>query len=62
MIRVKGFANENDNWYEINATKKEISVNPISHGQDVIIVIGEDLDRNEIDRCFLARFSTIKTI
>ncbi len=61
VIRVKGFANENDNWYEINATKKEISVNPISHGQDVIIVIGEDLDRNEIDRCFLARFSTIKT-
>lgn len=61
VIRVKGFANENDNWYEINATKKELSVKPISDGQDVIIVIGENLDRNKIDNCFSARFSTIKT-
>lgn len=61
VIRVKGFANENDNWYEINATKKELLVNPISKGQDVIIVIGEGLDRKEIDKCFSARFSTIKT-
>ncbi len=61
VIRVKGFAKDNDNWYEINATEKEISVNPIAHGQDVIIVIGEDLDRKEIDKCFSARFSTIKT-
>ncbi|MBQ9234119.1 MAG: GTPase (G3E family) [Lachnospiraceae bacterium] len=61
ISRVKGFAKDESIWYEINATEKELSVNSISNGQDVIIVIGENLDKREIDRCFSARFSTIKT-
>ena len=61
ISRVKGFTKDENIWYEINATEKELSVNSISNGQDVIIVIGENLDKKEIDRCFSARFSTIKT-
>ena len=44
IIRIKGFFKENDKWYEVNAIKKKTSINEIWEGQDVIIVIGENLN------------------
>ena len=38
------FFKENDKWYEVNAIKKKTSINEIQEGQDVIIVIGENLN------------------
>ncbi|MBQ9610769.1 MAG: GTPase (G3E family) [Lachnospiraceae bacterium] len=61
VMRVKGFAQKEEKWYEINATEQGINVNAISVGQDVIIVIGEHLVRERIDNYFTARYSTIKT-
>lgn len=52
IIRIKGFYNDNTVWYEFNATKNELSINPISEGQDVIIVIGSELNRELIDNIF----------
>lgn len=48
IIRIKGFIKENEQWYEINLTKEEKEETPILEGQDVIIVIGEDLDKEAI--------------
>lgn len=36
------------NWYEINATKNDITVEKIPEGQRVIIVIGEELNKERI--------------
>ena len=61
IMRVKGFAKSKDKWFEINATKKGINENEISKGQNVIIVIGENLDKGKINTFFNAGFSTVKT-
>ena len=61
IIRVKGFAKKSDKWYEINATSKAINECEISRGQNIIIVIGENPDKERIDKYFNARFSTVKT-
>ena len=47
MIRIKGFIKENNEYYFINITKKNIETDKIDRGQDVLIVIGEEL--NEIN-------------
>lgn len=52
IFRIKGFVSEDDSWFEINATYEEINVKPILNGQNVIIVIGENLEKNEIDKYF----------
>lgn len=49
IFRIKGFVKDSDDWYEINATKRDYDINKIKDGQDVIIVIGEHLDRNLIE-------------
>lgn len=49
VIRVKGFFEEDDEWYEINATKEHMSFDKLPDGQDVIIVIGEKLDVDMIN-------------
>ncbi len=57
--RVKGFArDEAGNWLEINATPDQMQTRPIPEGQDVIIVIGEDLAEKVIDGYFPAKYST----
>ena len=48
IFRIKGFVKENGSWYEINATKEETSINVIKEGQEVIIVIGEKLNKDKI--------------
>lgn len=44
ILRIKGFLQERDKWYEINANHNSIKVNEVSNGQKIIIVIGTNLD------------------
>lgn len=71
IIRVKGFAKVDEDisegafasgWYEINATRDNIQIEPIAAGQDVIIVIGEHLAEEIIEKYFPARYSTRQTV
>lgn len=41
-------------WLELNATRKEFSLRPISVGQEVVIVIGENMNEERI-RGYLER-------
>ena len=50
VLRVKGFAPTADGgWLELNATAASQSLAPIPQGQDVLIVIGEGLNRAAIE-------------
>lgn len=49
IFRIKGFMPENNTWYEINATREQLTVTEIMDGQEVIIVIGEELNEAEIN-------------
>jgi G3E family GTPase len=49
IYRVKGFYGDDESgWYQLNATSEEIEVAPINVGQEVIIVIGNDLKEDKI--------------
>ena len=50
VFRVKGFVKEGDGWCQINATHNGITVDDIAMGQDVLIVIGENLKKDEIEK------------
>jgi G3E family GTPase len=43
VIRAKGFFQEDGKWYQFNATKSEFGLTEMPIGQEVFIVIGEDL-------------------
>ena len=71
VFRVKGFMkNEKEQWIELNATQKNLVISPIKMGQEVIIVIGEQLVEDAIrsytgtvfvvshDRYFINRIAT----
>ena len=54
IFRVKGFMKISDNsWIQLNATHNEIRIEPIDKGQEVIIIIGEALDKQRLDKYFL---------
>lgn len=48
VSRIKGFIREEESWLELNATHREITVGSVSAGQEVIIVIGEEMNREQI--------------
>ena len=49
VFRIKGFMwTGDDTWVELNATQKNITIQPIEKGQEVFIVIGEDLVEEKI--------------
>lgn len=50
VFRIKGFMQEDGRWLELNATKKETVIKPIKEGQEIFIVIGEDLKAEVIDK------------
>lgn len=51
VMRVKGFAGEaDDGWYSVNANCNGIETQKISVGQDVVIVIGEHLEKEKIEK------------
>ena len=37
-------------WYEINATKDNIEIEKIAEGQNIIIIIGENLNKDILDK------------
>lgn len=50
IVRVKGFMQTEDgSWMELNATHHEIAIQPIEKGQEVFIVIGENLNKDRIN-------------
>ncbi len=50
IYRIKGsLPAENGTWLTINAEKNRISIAPAANGQAVLIVIGEELNREAID-------------
>lgn len=54
IFRVKGFMKISDNsWIQLNATHNEIRIEPIDKGQEVIIIIGEALDKQRLDKHFM---------
>lgn len=53
VIRIKGFMkNPDGSWYEANATKTKIDMHPVDQGQEVLIVIGEHLVKENINKYF----------
>lgn len=48
VVRIKGFFKENDNWYQVNATCQDLDISPVAIGQEVFIVIGENLNKDKI--------------
>ena len=58
VFRVKGFLQKEDgSWIQLNATHNGITMNPIEKGQEVIIVIGEELKEQAIKKYFLKQDS-----
>ena len=50
MLRVKGFAPAPaGGWLELNASRDAMTLKPIAKAQEVIIVIGEQLNRAAIE-------------
>ena len=49
VIRIKGFMETAEGWYEINATREALELKPVEKGQAVVIVIGENLVKEHID-------------
>ena len=50
VFRIKGFIKAADNsWIQLNATHNGVRMEPIQEGQEVIIVIGEHLQRDRIE-------------
>ena len=52
IIRIKGFIYENDKWMKINITKNECDISNINIGQKVLIVIGENINKEKIEKLF----------
>jgi G3E family GTPase len=49
IIRIKGFFKKSDYWYLMNMTKDSKDIDFISSGQDVIIIIGKDMNEEKIE-------------
>ena len=49
MLRAKGFVQDENGWVELNATAAGCTLAPIPQGQEVVIVIGEALDKAAIE-------------
>ena len=61
VIRVKGFLAGDpgkNTWIEVNSTRKGTRVDRIREGQEILIVIGENLKEEVIDAYFPAKYST----
>ncbi len=50
VYRIKGtLPSDHGKWLSVNAEKKRITLDETGIGQSVLIVIGENLDKNAID-------------
>ena len=53
IIRIKGFlADGKGGWLELNATREQFEMKPVEKGQEVLIVIGENLEEQVIGERF----------
>ncbi len=52
ILRAKGFFKENNTWYQFNVTKNEFDISEMPVGQEVFIVIGENLNEPKIKEFF----------
>lgn len=50
--RIKGFVYDNNKWYEINIDHTSIKIDERTDGQEVIIVICENIDKDKIMKYF----------
>ncbi|MCD8379572.1 MAG: GTPase (G3E family) [Lachnospiraceae bacterium] len=50
--RIKGFVRDKEGWLQLNATRENFSLKPIGAGQEIIIVIGEDLRKERLEHIF----------
>lgn len=51
IFRIKGFVPvDGGKWLELNATHQAIDIQPIPQGQEIVIVIGENLNEDMIDK------------
>ncbi len=48
VLRIKGFIFNDNCWHQVNFTKEDNLVEKIKVGQDVVIVIGENLEKDKI--------------
>ena len=48
VFRMKGFIRKGSGWLQLNATRSVIELKPIGTGQEVLIVIGENLNAEVI--------------
>lgn len=49
VFRVKGFMQiEPEKWVELNATKTNLTIKPIENGQEILIIIGEELKEEKM--------------
>lgn len=48
ILRAKGFFKEADTWYQFNSTRNEFELHEMPVGQEVFIVIGEELNESKI--------------
>ena len=53
IFRAKGFVKDSGNWLELNAVRDNISLTPIENGQEIVIVIGENLNKDKINEIIL---------
>ncbi|MCQ2532310.1 MAG: GTP-binding protein [Saccharofermentans sp.] len=52
VMRVKGFYLEGDTWKQVNAIPGQCEIENIEDGQKVMIVIGENLNKERINKLF----------
>jgi G3E family GTPase len=54
VIRIKGFFSlPEEHYLQLNASRQDFSLKKVTKGQEVLIVIGEDLKEAEIQKHFL---------
>ena len=49
VLRAKGFVQDENGWVELNATADGLTAAGIPNGQEVLIVIGEGLEKEKIE-------------
>ena len=52
VFRVKGFIPQDGKWYELNAAKNTADIKETASGQEIVIVIGEQLNKKKIKGLF----------
>ncbi len=50
VFRIKGFIKEGEEWLEVNATRTETTISQLPEGQDVLIIIGENLSSEQLSK------------